>query len=285
MSQTVELQPTPVSSKHALPHTRTSLDSSYIVFASPKPTDNDQGNMIEPSVSPMPVPKGLSILKITLIILQPSLVNFLSSFTNGIITVGLPSIAHSINLQRSLYFWPISVYGLTSGAMLLIAGSVADIIGARIVEISGILLLGIFTLSCGLSTSGVQLVVFRALQGIGFAMHLPASVALVTGAVPQGRARNIGFACLGLSQPLGFSVGMVVSGIIVERAGWRTGFYASGGATLVTVITALWTLPKIKPEAQGSENKPWYKQLYAEVDWAGGVIAGGGLAILAYILA
>ncbi|KAI4627964.1 hypothetical protein J4E80_002100 [Alternaria sp. BMP 0032] len=70
-----------------------------------------------------------STLRTFLTIFTPSFVGFIASFTNGIITVGLPSIARSIALERSLYLWPSSVYGLTSGAALLIAGSVADIDG------------------------------------------------------------------------------------------------------------------------------------------------------------
>lgn len=169
--------------------------------------------------------------------------------------------------------------------MLLIAGSIADILGARKVEIVGIWLFGLFTLASGLSTSGVQLVVFRALQGIAMAMHLPASVSLIAAAVPKGRARNIGFACLGLSQPLGFSVGLVLSGVLIDRAGWRSGFYLSGAAMLVIAVMAIWTLPADKMRTGNGTVRPWWKSLWLDVDWIGGSIASGGLAILAYVLA
>ncbi|KAF2119244.1 major facilitator superfamily domain-containing protein [Lophiotrema nucula] len=227
----------------------------------------------------------MSKMQLTLTILQPSLINFFSSFTNGTITVGLPIIATSLNLQRSLYLWPSSVYGLTTGAMLLIAGSVADILGSRPVELSGIFLLSIFTLMCGFSQSGVQLVVFRALQGVAMAMHLPAAVAIIAAAVPPGRARNVGFGCLGLSQPLGFSFGMVVSGIMIERAGWRSGFWLSGAAILVAAAASCWTIPKVKASSEDRNAQGTVKKLWNEVDWVGGSIASGGVAILAYVLA
>jgi MFS family permease len=149
------------------------------------------------------------------------MINFVSSFTNGIITVGLPTIASSISLPRTLYLWPSSVYGLTSGATLLLAGSIADFIGPRRVEVLGCILLSISILASGFANTGIQIVVFRAVQGIAMSMHLPASVALVAAAVPRGRSRNIAFGCLGLSQPLGFSAGLVISGIIIEKAGRR----------------------------------------------------------------
>jgi MFS family permease len=208
----------------------------------------------------------------------------MASFTNGVITVGLPSIAQSINLERSLYLWPSSVYGLTSGAALLIAGSIADIVGAKPVELAGITLMGLFALLCGFALTGAQLVAFRALQGVALAMHLPSSVSIITGAVPSGRARNLGFACLGFSQPLGFAVGLVLSGLMIERLGWRSGFYLSGACTLATAIAAIWTIPKLKlSNSEGSLALA--KKVCSEIDWIGGLISSGGLAILAYVLA
>jgi MFS family permease len=225
----------------------------------------------------------VSRLRLVLTILLPSAVNFFSSFTNAIITVGLPIIAHSLALPRSLYLWPSSIYGLTAGAMLLIAGATADIIGARRVELAGIFCLGVFTLACGLSATGIQLVVFRGVQGVASAMHLPASVAMVTTAVPPGRARNIGFACLGLSQPLGFSVGLVISGVMIERAGWRSGFYLCSAATLVIAMIAIRGLPQSNAEHQGMGLM--LNKMAHEIDWVGGLIASGGLTMLSYVLA
>lgn len=241
------------------------------------PPSDDQNVAFSQSQRPQ-----LSTPRLVLTIFIPSLVSFWASFANGIITVGLPVIARSINLERALYLWPQSVYGLTSGAALLIAGAVADIVGPRSVELVGIFLLGAFSLACGLSQTGIQLVVFRAIQGLCLAMHLPASVSIITTAVPAGKTRNLGFACLGLSQPLGFSVGLVLSGIMIERVGWQSGFYLGGGGTLVAAIAAYWALPKVKVVTTGPSN---WERLRKEVDWVGGIIASGGLAILSYVLA
>lgn len=167
--------------------------------------------------------------------------------------------------------------------MLLIAGSVADIVGPRSVELSGIFLLGIFTLACGFAETGVQLVLFRALQGIAMAMHLPASVAIIAGAVPPGKTRNVAFACLGLSQPLGFSVGLVLSGIIIEKANWNVGFYLSGAAILVAFGISFWVLPN--PSTSSVDSRSIWRKMWNDIDWIGGTIASGGLAILAYVLA
>ncbi|KAJ4286806.1 hypothetical protein N0V90_013058 [Kalmusia sp. IMI 367209] len=260
------------------PSSSPSSSISSLVISS-TPSNDEQSIAIAQNTKPQ-----LSKARLILTIFQPSLINFFASFTNGIITVGLPVIARSINLERALYLWPQSVYGLTSGALLLIAGAVADIVGARSLELLGVFLLGAFTLGCGLAQTGVQLVAFRAVQGGALAMHLPASVSIITAAVPAGRVRNVAFGCLGLSQPLGFSVGLVLSGIMIEKAGWRSGFYLSGGATLVAAIAAYWALPKVNTVVTAG-SRPTWERLRKDIDWVGGIIASGGLAILAYVLA
>ncbi|KAJ4375928.1 hypothetical protein N0V83_001207 [Neocucurbitaria cava] len=270
-----ELQP-PSKATIRDPSRQNSSTSQQPSDSSPNASDMESSFPLQPTPT--------SNLRTFLTIFTPSFVGFMASFTNGVITVGLPIIARSISLERSLYLWPSSVYGLTSGAALLIAGSIADIVGARSVELVGITLLGLFTLLCGFAQTGAQLVVFRALQGVALAMHLPASVAIITGAVPSGRARNLGFACLGFSQPLGFAVGLVLSGVMVERAGWRSGFYLAGGCTLALAIVALWTLPKLKSQNEDGVVALW-KKVGKEIDWIGGLISSGGLAMLAYVLA
>jgi MFS family permease len=229
---------------------------------------------------------ALSSTRISMVILQLTAVSFLGSFAHGIVVVGLPAIASALDLSRELYLWPVSVYGLTSGSVLLIAGSVADLIGPRRVELAGLLLLAVFTLTCGFAATGLQLVILRALAGIAIAMHMPASVAIVAQILPNGRARNVGFACLGLSQPLGFSFGLVLSGVMIGRLGWRAGFYIAGGVMLMVAVLAFWVLPRlhgVRDERRGLAFV--LKRIATEVDWIGCLLASGGLASLAYVLA
>jgi MFS family permease len=269
--EAIELEPlSNAKTRHSAPEQRSSLQ-----------IDSPVRQTID--VSPTS-PPARSTLQIFFTIFMPSFVGFLASFSSGIITVGLPDIARSLSLDRSLYLWPSSVYGLTAGSTLLIAGSIADIVGARPVELLGIFLMGAFALACGFASNGEQLVVFRALQGVALAMHLPSSVALIAGAVPSGRARNFGFACLGFSQPLGFAFGLVIGGVLIDRAGWRSGFYMCGGATLLAAIVAVWSIPQVRTGNQHG-FVDLCKQVGRQVDWIGGLISSGGLATLAYVLA
>jgi MFS family permease len=279
ITEVIELQPFPVV---ATPNASVSKDT----FEPLNRETFNSHNVLEDASVPVPSDqRSLSNLQLVMTILQPSTINFFASYASGIITVGLPVIASSLSLERSLYLWPSSVYSLTSGAALLIAGAVTDIIGARHVEVFGISLLGAFILACGFAQTGIQLIVFRALQGIALAMHIPASVSIIATAVPAGRSRNIGFGCLGLSLPLGYSFGMVTSGIMIEKIGWQSGFYLSGGVILLAAAVSWVTLPKVKGAAEGLRFAQLVKKLGKEVDWVGGVIAGSGLALLSYVLA
>jgi MFS family permease len=284
ITELIEIQPAPIISNHNQASSKDISESSHLILSKGRIHNVANGDeAFNPPTAPQI--KSPSKLQLTITILQPCLVNFFASFTNGIITVGLPVMAKSLSLQRSLYVWPSSVYGLTSGSMLLIAGSAADLVGPRNLELVGMFGMGIFTLACGLSATGIQLVLFRALQGIAMAMHLPSSVAIVAAKVPEGRARNIGFGCLGLSQPLGFSVGLVISGIMIERIGWRTGFYICGSSSLLAAIVAVRILPNVEAKQPRMAGLALLKSAFTHIDWVGGALASGGLALLSYFLA
>lgn len=207
-------------------------------------------------------------------------VNLLSSIINGNITVGLPRIAADLRLPEELFFWPVSVYGLAVASTLLLAGSVADILGTRAVDLSGCFALAASILGSGFARTGVQFIVLRVIQGVAMSLHLSSSVAIVAGNLPQGRSRNVAFSCIGLSQPLGFSLGLVTGGILVDTIGWRAGWFIDGGAMLLLFVVGLRVLPKNRRHAQSIMT-----QLATKVDWVGAGIASAFLACLSYLLA
>lgn len=177
------------------------------------------------------------------IIAQLTVVTFMSSFSTGLITVAIPTMAHDLSIPPQIYYWPLSVYGLTAGSLLLPAGAVADVIGSRRVYLVGVFLLAIFIMASGLAQSGIQLIMFRAMQGIAVSLTLPTSVGIITNSINPGRVRNVGFACTGLGMPLGFSVGSVLGGVFVATTGWRVGWYLCAGTIFALFIVGIWSLP------------------------------------------
>jgi MFS family permease len=137
-------------------------------------------------------------------------------------------------------------------------------------------------LSCGFIKNGKELIVIRALQGIMVALHLSTSVALVGKAHPNGKSRNVSFACLGVSQLIGFSFGLVVSGALVDTLGWRSGWYLFGGITLLLFPVGIWSLPS-STSLGGFQST--IINLRCKIDWVGALLASAFMATLSYFFA
>ena len=232
----------------------------------------------QPDPAARTLPKGRSIIIIT----QLGAVNFVTSFTNGLLTVGIPAIAADLALAEDLLLWPQSVYFLTSGSCLLLAGTIADVIGPRSVNLVGSFFLSIFILASGLARTGIELIMFRAMQGIAGALVIPSSVSIISKSLESGRPRNIGFACIGLSAPLGFSFRMVLGGVFVSAVGWRVGYYMAAPISFISFLVGIFALPA---EPEPSSMASTLSRLKNEVDWIGAAVASTSLAMLSYVLA
>ncbi|KAL9601417.1 MAG: hypothetical protein Q9179_002873 [Wetmoreana sp. 5 TL-2023] len=233
----------------------------------------------QPSTRPSAI--RLSRLKSTLIIITLAGMSFLNTLGSGLLTTALPRIAQDIGLQENLLLWPASVYALAAGCLLLIFGAVADVVGAKLVWVTGSFLYVVFTLAVGLSQTGIQIILFRTLLGLAVSMCLPAAVSLTTNTFPRGQWRNMAFASIGMGQPVGYSVGLILGGVFTDTIGWRWGFYASAIINSLISVCAIWVLPPV----YRSTDKSWSRRLREDIDWVGALILSIALGILLYFLA
>jgi MFS family permease len=172
-------------------------------------------------------------------------------------------------------------YRLSSGCTLLLAGSIADILGNRIMNLCGGFLLGLCILASGLSRTGIEFIIFRALQGIAISMSFPTAFSILTDAFPGGRRRNIAFAFLGLMQPFGWAIGLVLGGLFESGPlGWRFGFYLCAGLTIIFSVVNCWKLPRDR--ARGPIS---WDSLRTGIDWVGVVLSSTSLGLFSYVLA
>ncbi|KAJ5625124.1 major facilitator superfamily domain-containing protein [Penicillium lagena] len=150
--------------------------------------------------------------------------------------------------------------------------------GNRMINLIGCFLLGAFILACGVAQTGIQLILFRTFQGIATSMCLPTAFSILTDSMPVGKRRNIGFACLGLGQPFGFSVGLVFGGLFQGTSlNWRFGYYLCAGATMGLAVVNFFKLPK------DSEREPFtFGRLRREIDWIGIFLSSSSLGIISY---
>ena len=236
-----------------------------------------------PDVSPVDNPTTvLSKSRTIIVITQLVLLQLFSSFCNGIIVVGLPSMTRALKLEAGLILWPTSVFYLTAGSCLMLAGSISDVVGTRLMLLAANILLVASALACGLARTGAELIAFRGLQGVASAMAVPASVSIISTNIAHGRPRNLGFSCLGFSSPLGFLLGLVLGGVFVDTVGWRPAFYLAGATTAVSGIFGFWVLPQ---DHRRSPERSIWKQLALDIDWVGTIILSTGIATLSYVLA
>ena len=146
----------------------------------------------------------------------------------SIVNVALDPIASALHSSITALQWVVSAYTLTFGGLLLVGGLLADRFGARRLYMIGLLLFTLASVLCGMADNGMTLVAARVLQGVGAALLVPASLALINQAYegdPGGRATAIGVwaGCGGVAM----AAGPLVGGVLIEALGWRSIFLAN----------------------------------------------------------
>jgi MFS family permease len=176
---------------------------------------------------------------------------------------------------------PISMYALANGCTLLISGSVSDVVGSREIFLLGCFLQSIFSMACGLSQTGPQLISFRVLSGLATSLCLPSAVSIISENFPSGKLRNIAFSLMGGGQPIGFGIGLTLGGVFADTVGWPWGFHAVAIINTVVLVLGIWQLPMKDKNALPVS----WKRLAFDVDWVGALTASPSLALLSYVLA
>ncbi|KAJ7590083.1 major facilitator superfamily domain-containing protein [Mycena floridula] len=215
-------------------------------------------------------------LKDSLVVVAVSGITTLNVFLAGGLTVALPSIGKDLNFKQADLQWPVNVFSLSYGCLLLFFGRVGDIFGGRFMFLAGSAWFGIWSLAAAFVPSDVGFIILTALLGIGAAANTPAGIGLFVAYFPPGPNRNKAFGVLGAGQPLGFILGLMLGGIIVEsKATWRGIFYIQAGLATFFVLLGWFVLPK--PQAHRQYNKG--------LDWGGALLSTSGIGLLTYSLA
>jgi EmrB/QacA subfamily drug resistance transporter len=150
-----------------------------------------------------------------------ALAQFMVVLDVTIVNVALPHIQADLGFSPSGLQWVISAYTLFFGGFLLLGGRAADLIGRRRLFIAGLLVFGLTSLVAGLAQTPDQLIVMRAVQGLGGAMLSPAAFAILTVTFAHGRERNIAMGIWGGLAGLGGTLGVIAGGLLVDSLSWR----------------------------------------------------------------
>jgi len=149
------------------------------------------------------------------------LAQFMVILDVAIVNVALPAIRRDLGFSAPDLQWIVNAYTLAFGGFLLLGGRAADLLGPRRVLIAGMLLFALASLLGGLSTGQGQLVAARAAQGLGGAVVLPATLAIVSLTFAEGAERNRALAAWGAMGALGGTTGGLAGGVLTEYLGWE----------------------------------------------------------------
>ena len=161
-----------------------------------------------------------------------------------VVNVALPTIGRSFHAPLATLQWTVTAYVLTLSAFLLIGGALGDLYGRRRVFMIGVVWFALASLLCGVAPSSGVLVAARALQGLGAALLMPESLAILQSAFhPDDRGKAIG-AWSGLGG-IALAIGPFVGGWLIQVASWRLIFLIN----LPLVVVVLWIASRHVPES------------------------------------
>ena len=195
------------------------------------------------------------------------------AFIDGtVVNVALPALQTALDATLADVQWVVEAYALTLGALLLAGGALGDLRGRRKVFAWGVAIFAACSALCGLSSTIGQLIAARALQGVGAALLVPGSLALISASFPSSeRGRAIG-TWSGFTS-ITTALGPVVGGWLVEHVSWRWVFFINVPLALVVLFITVWRVPETR--SARATNR---------IDWPGIALTTAGLGAIVYAL-
>ncbi|MDN3020578.1 MFS transporter [Streptomyces sp. S.PB5] len=195
---------------------------------------------------------------------------FLVVLDVSVVNVALPSMRADLGLSEQGLQWVVNAYAIAFAGFMLLGGRAGDLYGRKRMFLVG---LGLFTLASlggGLAQESWQLLLARAVQGLGAAVLAPSTLTIVTSAVPEGAARARAIATWTAVGAGGGAAGGFVGGVLVDLWSWRWTLLINVPVGAAVLLGALWWLT----ESRAGDGR--------RLDVPGAVLVTAGLATLAY---
>lgn len=160
-----------------------------------------------------------------------------------VVNVALEDMRRSLGAGVDGLQWIANAYALVFASLLLSAGSISDRIGARRTFVGGLLVFAVASLLCGATETVAVIIAGRALQGVGAALAVPASLSLVSSAFPEPAARARAISVWAGGASLALASGMVFGGLLVDAFGWPSIFLVNVPLCLAIAALVLWLTP------------------------------------------
>jgi len=180
------------------------------------------------------------------VLLVLSLGFFMTLLDLTIVNIAIPDMMRRLGASLDDVLWVLNAYALVLAVLVITAGRLGDLFGPKMLFVWGIALFTAASAACGLSPDAAFLIAFRAVQGIGAAMLIPQTLAIITMTFPADR-RGVAFGIWGAVAGVATIAGPTLGGLLVTAFDWRWIFFVNLPIGVIVFTGALLILPDIKP--------------------------------------
>lgn len=205
------------------------------------------------------------------VLLATILGSSLSFIDSTVVNVALPTLQRELRADAASVQWVIEAYALFLAALILVGGSLSDRLGRKRIFAIGVALFALASMACGLAPSIQVLILARAVQGIGGALLVPCSLAILTAYFPEDQ-RGAAIGSWSAFTTITTAVGPVLGGWLVQVASWRWVFFINAPVAVLTLVILFASVP----ESYGEDASA------GRMDWVGASLATLGLGALTF---
>jgi len=187
------------------------------------------------------------------------------AFIDGtVVNVALPALQAGFHATVVDLQWVVESYGVFLAALILVGGSFGDRFGRRLIFVAGVLIFAFASAGCGVASNIHQLIIARSVQGVGAALLVPGSLAIISTSFDE-KSRGQAIGTWSGFTAITTAIGPVLGGWLVEHASWRWVFFLNVPAAAMVVAISVWRLPESRSASAG------------RIDWLGAGLSTLGL--------
>ncbi|MGH9641105.1 MAG: MFS transporter, partial [Terriglobales bacterium] len=181
-----------------------------------------------------------------------------------VVNVALPAMQTTFHATVTDVQWVVESYGLFLGALILVGGSLGDLFGRRLIFALGVAIFAIASAACGLASNIDELVAARSIQGMGAALLVPGSLAIISVSFDE-KSRGAAIGTWSGFTAITTAIGPVLGGWLVEHTSWRWVFFLNLPLAAAVIAISVWRIPESRSASAG------------RTDWLGAFLATVGL--------
>ena len=181
-----------------------------------------------------------------------------------VVNVALPAIQANFHATVVDMQWVVESYGLCLGALILVGGSLGDLLGRRRIFMLGVTIFALASAGCGFALNIRQLIVARSIQGLGAAFLVPGSLAIISTSFDE-KSRGKAIGTWSGFTAITTATGPVLGGFLVEHGSWRLAFFINLPIAVAVIALSAWRIPESRSVKA------------IRIDWVGAILATLGL--------